>query len=159
MIVILVTLGIGFVSGLRAFTPIALISWLGVWGWTPLAGSPFWFMGNEIFAIAISILALLELIGDKLPKTPPRTQLMPLVGRIVTGGLSGGALCFNAGRPWLFGTLLGAVGAMAGTFSGYHVRVAVARRLRPDFIIAVLEDIVAIAGTLFLVHNFFHTPV
>jgi uncharacterized membrane protein len=159
MIVALVTLGIGFVCGLRAFAPVALVSWLSVWGWVPLAGSPFWFLGKEIFAIGISVLAVLELIGDKLPKTPPRIQIMPLAVRFVTGGLSGGALCFSAGRTWWLGSLFGAVGAMAGAFSGYHVRRAVAQPLRPDFIVAVLEDIITIAGTLFLVHNFFHTPI
>ena len=67
-LVLIAVLGIGFLSGLRAFTPLALISWMAVWGWTPIAGSPFWFIGSDIFAIAISILALLELIGDKLRK-------------------------------------------------------------------------------------------
>ena len=160
LIVLGVTVGVGFVSGLRAFPPIALVSWLAVWGWTPLAGSPFWFIGTEIFAIAISVLAVLELIGDKLPKTPPRIQIMPLIGRIVTGGLSAGAVCFSAGRPWLFGLLLGAIGSVAGAFSGYHLRRSLVRRLKvPDFTIGLLEDFICVAGTLFFVHNFFHMPV
>ena len=151
--------GIGILSGLRAFTPIALVSWLAVWGWMPLAGSPFWFIGADTFAIAISILAVLELIGDKLPKTPARTHVMPLIGRFVTGGLSAGAVCFSAGWPWLVGLLLGPIGSLVGAFSGYHVRRAIVRRFRiPDFLVALVEDFVTIAGTLLLVHSFFHTP-
>jgi uncharacterized membrane protein len=160
LIVLLVTGGTGFLSGLRAFLPLALVSWLAVWGWTPLAGSPFWFIGKEMFAIPISILAILELIGDKLPKTPPRIQPTPLVARIVAGGISAGAVSFSAGWPWLLGLLLGAAASMAGAFSGYHFRRSLVRWLRvPDFTVALLEDFICVAGTLFLVHNFFHMPV
>src|SRR6185436_11119371 len=116
-------------------TPIALVSWLAIWGWTPVAGTPFWFIGSQLFAIIVSVLAVLELIADKLPKTPARTELMPLIARLVTGVISAGALCFSAGRPWIFGSVLGAVGALGGTFGGYHVRRLIGARLRiPDFV-------------------------
>ena len=158
--VTLVGLGIGFLSGLRAFTPIALVSWLAIWGWMPLAGSPFWFIGTETFAIAIIILAVLELIGDKLPKTPARILPMPLLARIATGGLSAAAVAFSAGSGWLFGLLLGAAGSVAGAFSGYHMRRVVVQRLRlPDFVVALAEDFGTVGGTLFLVHTFFHAAV
>jgi uncharacterized membrane protein len=159
-IVLIAIFGIGILSGLRAFTPIALVSWLAVWGWMPLAGSPFWFMGKEIFAIAISILAVVELIGDKLPKTPARTSVMPLVARFVTGGMSGAAVSFSAGQQWLLGIVLGAIGAVVGAFIGYYLRRMIVQRLRiPDLIVALLEDSLTIVATLLLVHNFFHTSV
>lgn len=158
--VILVVFGLGFLSGLRAFTPIALVSWLAIWGWMPLAGSPFWFIGTEVFATAIVIFAVLELVGDKLPKTPARVQPMPLLARIATGGLSGAAVDFSAGSGWVFGVLLGAIGSLAGAFTGYHLRRAIVQRLRVrDFIVALLEDFVTVGGTLFLVHSFFHAAV
>jgi uncharacterized membrane protein len=159
-VVLIAVFGVGFLSGLRTFTPIALLSWMALWGWTPVAGSPVWFVGTQAFAIAISLLAVLELVGDKLPKTPARTHLMPLIGRFVVGGMAGAALSFTAGRSWLFGSLLGAIASVAGAFSGYHLRKAVVDRSRiPDLIVALLEDLVTVAGTLLLVHNFFHTPV
>jgi len=40
-IVLFVLFGIGFLSGFRSLTPIALVSWLAIWGWTPVAGTPF----------------------------------------------------------------------------------------------------------------------
>jgi uncharacterized membrane protein len=160
MLVAAVLVGLGFLSGLRAFTPIALVSWLAIWGWMPLAGSPFWFIGTEIFATAILIFAVLELVGDKLPKTPPRIQPMPLLARIATGGLSGAAVAFSAGFGWVYGLLLGAVGSLIGAFGGYHLRWAIVQRLRlPDFIVALVEDGVAVGGTLFLVHSFFHAEL
>src|SRR5690349_11912259 len=127
--VILVVFGLGFLSGLRAFTPIALVSWLAIWGWMPLAGSPFWFIGTEVFATAILILAVLELIADKLPKTPARIEPMPILARLATGGLSGAAAAFSAGSGWVFGALLGAIASPAGAFAGYHLRRAIGQRL------------------------------
>lgn len=157
-VVAVLAFGIGVVSGLRCFTPVAIVSWLAVWGWMPVAGSPFWFLGAEPFAIGISILALVELIGDKLPKTPARIHLMPLLARIVAGGLSAGAFCFSAGRAWTVGLVPGGSGAILGAFAGYYGRGALVRGLRiPDFLVALVEDFVTIAGTLFLVNNFFHT--
>jgi uncharacterized membrane protein len=159
-VVVIVVLGIGFLSGLRSFAPLALVSWMAIWGWTPVAGSPFWFVGSEIFAIIISGLALLELVGDKLPKTPARTHLMPLVARLVTGAVAGGALSFSAGQSWPAGSALAALGSLTGAFGGYYVRRAAVRTLRiPDLFVALLEDLITIGGTLLLVHSFFHTPV
>jgi uncharacterized membrane protein len=155
-----ILVGLGFLSGLRAFTPIALLSWLAVWGWMPLAGSPFWFIGTEIFATVIVILAALELIGDKLPKTPARIQAMPLIARMATGGLSGASGAFSAGSGWFYGLSLGAIGGLGGAFIGYHARRTIVQRLGiRDFFVALTEDIVTIGGTLFLVHSFFNTAV
>ena len=111
-------------------------------------------------SVSLSFLAVLELIGDKLPKTPPRIETTPLVARIVTGGLSGCAVAFTAGSGWLYGLLLGAIGSVPGAFSGYHLRRAIGQRLHiADIIVALAEDFVTVAGSLFLVHSFFHTPV
>jgi len=159
-IVLFVLFGVGVLSGFRSLTPIALVSWLAIWGWTPVAGTPFSFVGSQIFAIIVSVLAVLELVGDKLPRTPARTELMPLIARLVTGGISGGALSFSAGRPWIAGALLGAIGALIGTFGGYHARRFLVTRLRiPDLLVALGEDFVTIAGTLLLVQVFFHSRV
>jgi uncharacterized membrane protein len=159
-LVSLVLIGIGFFSGLRAFTPLALVAWLAVWGWLPVAGSPFWFVGTETFAIILLVLAALELIGDKLPKTPARIQPMPLIARVITGAIAGGAVAVTAGHTWFIGSLLAAFGTIVGAFSGYHLRHAITTRFHiPDLLVALPEDFVTIAGTLMLVHNFFHTPV
>ncbi len=108
--VILAAFEIGFFSGLRAFSPLALVSWLAVWGWIPLAGSRFWFVGTTPSAALLSILALGELIADKLPKMPPRTQPGLLAARVITGALSAAGLCFSAGRSWWFGIFFGSLG-------------------------------------------------
>lgn len=155
-LVLFTALAIGLLSGLRAFTPIALVSWLAVWGWLPLVGSPFWFVGTTPCAVVLSIFALGELITDKLPRIPARTQPAPLAGRIMAGVISAVAICRAGGQPWFLGALCGAVGSIAGAFGGYHLRRFVTQRLRlRDFIFAVAEDLVAIVGTLLLLKYFF----
>ncbi|MEP7015130.1 MAG: DUF4126 family protein [Verrucomicrobiota bacterium] len=158
--VLLIAAAIGSMSGLRAFTPLAFVSWLGVWGWLPSAGSPFAFLGTTICAVIVSILALVELIGDKLPKTPARTAAAPLGARIITGAMSGASICFAGGRHWILGIVAGAIGSIAGAFGGYHLRRFLVQHLRiPDFVVALIEDFVTIAGTLILLKYFFGKPV
>src|SRR3954471_14809033 len=94
---------IGFASGLRAFTPLALVSWVAVWGWMPLGGSHLAFLGTNIGAAAVSFLAIGELIGDKLPITPSRVTPGPLGARILTGALAVTAVCLGLGQRWILG--------------------------------------------------------
>ena len=155
-LVLLIALGIGFVSGLRAFTPLALVSWLAVWGWIPLGDSRLAFLGTTTGAVIVTILALVELIGDKWPRTPSRTTAAPLGARVITGAMSATAICLAAGQPWLLGIFSGAIGAVGGAFGGYHARRFLNKRLRlPDFIVALLEDFVTFAGTLLLFDTLF----
>ncbi|MDB6146830.1 MAG: putative transrane protein [Spartobacteria bacterium] len=159
-LVLLFGLKVGFLSGLRAFTPLALISWLAIWGWVPLAGSPLWFFGTTTAAVILSILAVGELIADKLPKTPPRTQVAPIAGRAVTGACSAAALCVAAGQPWILGVLAGVLGSVAGAFGGFHLRRFFVQRLKiPDLLVALTEDFATIAGASLLVRYFFNAPV
>ena len=151
LLVLLIAVGIGFVSGLRAFTPLALVSWLAVWGWAPLGGSHLAFLGTTTGAVIVSIIALGELIGDKWPRTPSRIGAAPLGARLITGALSSIAICITAGRPWVIGMAAGAIGAISGAFAGYHARRVLTKRwLIPDLVVALAEDSVTIAGTLLL---------
>jgi uncharacterized membrane protein len=159
-LVFLVAAAIGFASGLRAFTPLALVGWLAVWGWIPLSGSRLWFLGTPTGAIIVSVLALGELIGDKLPKTPPRIAAGPLVARVLTGALSATAISLVGGEPRIIGLLAGAIGGVAGAFAGYYTRHTLVRRLRlPDLVVALAEDFLTIGGTLGLLAYLFSKPL
>jgi uncharacterized membrane protein len=160
LFVMATAIAIGLLTGLRAFTPIALVSWLAIWGWLPLGGSPFWFIGTTPCAVSLSIFAFGELIADKFPKIPARTQPGPLGGRIIAGAISAAAIYRAAGQPLLLGVICGAIGSIGGTFGGYQARHFFVQRLRiPDFVVALAEDFVVIAGTLLLVKYFFARPV
>ena len=140
---------LGFLSGLRSLTPLALVCWIANWGWIPLVGSRLAFLGTTTGAIIVSILALGELMADKLPQTPSRTDAAPLIARMITGGLCGAAVCLAAGQTWLLGVFCGVVGSVVGAFAGYHARRLLVQRFRvPDLMVALAEDCTTIAGTL-----------
>jgi uncharacterized membrane protein len=147
---------IGVIAGLRSMTAPALVSWAAHLGWLDLSGSRLSFLGSRAAIIILSLLALAELVADKLPKTPSRTDPGPLIFRAITGGLSSLAICTSAHQPLVIGTLLGILGAVAGAFAGYEIRHRLVKTFGlPDFGVAVAEDIVAIGGGLLLVSHMF----
>ena len=154
-IALLLAFGIGIVAGLRSMTAPAVVAWAAHLGWLHLAGSPLAFMGS-VWAVAIfTILAIVELITDQLPKTPARTKPGPLGFRIVMGLLTGACLGFAGGASAWLGAVSGAIGAVVGAFGGYRARVGLVNALRvPDFAIAIPEDLVAIGLGLLLVSRF-----
>jgi uncharacterized membrane protein len=149
---IVLALILGLVNGLRTLVPITVIAWCARAGLIALGGSWASFLGSWPAVIVLTILALGELVADKLPKTPSRTRAVGLVGRFIFGGLSGAVLCTAAGQSIVAGAVLGAVGGVAGAFLGYHARVGLVRALKsPDFPVALLEDAVTILLALFIV--------
>jgi uncharacterized membrane protein len=145
---------IGFFAGLRSLTAPAATAWAVHLGWLKLQG-PLALIGS-IPAVAIfTLLAVVELVADKLPKTPNRTSPPGLIARIVMGGLTGACVATCGGQGALLGAVLGAVGGVVGCFRGYEARTRLVRALgMPDIYIALLEDLVAIAGCLWVVSRF-----
>jgi uncharacterized membrane protein len=152
---VLLMFGIGVIAGLRSMTPPAVVSWAVHLGWLHLAGSRLAPMGSTLAVVTLTALAIGELVADKLPFTPNRTALGPLIGRIVTGALCGAALAVGGGGSLGAGVALGAVGAVAGAFGGYQVRRQLVKGAGlPDFAVALAEDLVAIGGALLIVTRF-----
>ena len=151
-IVFLIVFGIGIVAGLRAMTAPAIVCWAAHLGWINLTGSPLAFMGSAAAVAIFSLLALVEFVTDQLPQTPSRTVPVQLGARIIMGGLAGACLAVAASQSLILGLILGAVGAVIGTFGGYQARTRLVRALNvKDAVIAILEDLVAIGLALFLV--------
>jgi uncharacterized membrane protein len=143
---------IGCVAGVRAMTAPAIVCWGARLGWLHFAGTGFAFLDHTATLVIFTLLALVELTTDKLPKTPARTTSPQLITRILFGGFSGAALAVSSGGTIIAGALAGAVGAAIGTFAGYHIRRAIVTQVHlPDFAVAVLEDLLAISGGLFVV--------
>jgi uncharacterized membrane protein len=144
-------LAIGFVAGLRSMTAPAAVCWAASLGWIDLHGSPLQWMGSRVAVTLFSLTAVLELVADKLPRTPNRTAPGPLITRIVLGGLAGASLAISARESWLTGGVLGAIGAVLGTFGGYEIRRRLVKALGvKDTVVAVVEDLVAI-GLAYLI--------
>jgi uncharacterized membrane protein len=150
-LVLALALGIGVIAGLRALTAPATVSWAAHLGWIQLAGSHLSWMSSIITVVIFTLAAIGEIVNDKLPKTPPRTAPPSIVIRMVMGAFAAATLSVGTGGPLWIGALLGAVGALIGTFGGYYVRTGVVKALHsPDWPIALVEDAVAICGGLFL---------
>ena len=146
---------IGVVAGLRSLITPAIVAWAAHLGWINLHGSVFSFMGTKWALGLFTILALVELIVDKLRNTPSRTSASHLIARIVSGGLCGACLAVaGAATPWL-GALAGSVAAIASAFGSYHARASLVRALHvPDFVIAIPEDLVTVGLGVLLVTRF-----
>jgi uncharacterized membrane protein len=71
------------------------------------------------------------------------------------GSLTGACLGTAGGTSLWLGAPSGAIGAIAGAFGGYQLRVGLVRALHTrDFAIAVPEDLIAIGLGLVLVSRF-----
>jgi uncharacterized membrane protein len=141
---------IGVVAGLRAITAPAAVAWAAYLGWLPLAGTPLAFLGNIAAPLVLTVLALGELVGDQLPKTPSRKVPVQFATRILMGAISGAAIAAPSGQLWI-GAGAGIVGAVIGTLGGAAARARLARAFGRDFPAALLEDLIAIGAVLLIV--------
>ena len=127
-------LGIGLVSGLRSLTGPAAAR-------VRLGGTP---------ALVLPLLALGELVADKLPGIPPRTSPPALAARALAGGFAGASLVGDEGDRRI-GFALGAAGAVAASFLALRLRRAADEATGlPDPLIALVEDAAAISAGLLL---------
>jgi uncharacterized membrane protein len=143
--VYLLALLIGVIAGLRAMTAPAAVSWATHLGALHLAGTSLAFFGSTWATGIFTVLAIVELITDQLPKTPSRKVPVQFGARIVSGALCGAAVGM-AGGSWPVGLVLGAVGAICGTLGGAEGRSRLGRALGKDLPAALVEDAVAIGG-------------
>ena len=152
--VLLLAFFIGVFTGLRSLTPPAATAWAAHLGWMKLRRPLSW-IGTTPAVVIVTLLALMELVADKLPKTPSRTAPPGLIARILMGGLTGACMATAGAQGAVLGALLGVVGGMVGCFGGYQVRTRLVKALGTlDFVVAVLEDLLAIGGSLSIVSRF-----
>ena len=129
---------IGAATGLRSQMGMAVLL-----NRTPRAQLPPLLRHRAAGPIAVAA-ALAELVVDKLPSTPARTQARGLVPRIALGGLSAGVLARNAGASITASAAVGAGTAVSAAFAGMAAREALAKRL-PPVAAALVEDLVAVS--------------
>lgn len=153
--VLLLAFLIGAIAGLRSLTAPTLVAWGAHRGWLALHGTRLAFVGSTAAVAIFSVLALAELVADKLPTTPSRLAPPGMIARILLGGLSGACIAASCAQSIALGAVLGAAGGIVGAFVGHALRVPLVKALKvPDLVIALLEDAVAIGGGLFIVSRF-----
>jgi uncharacterized membrane protein len=154
-VVIVFCLLLGIACGFRSLTGPAVVCWGAHFGWLDLAGSPIGFLASPITLVIFTILAIGELIGDKTSKIGPRIAPVPFGIRVVMGALCGAALATDADAGLVFAAIAGAVGAVAGTLGGYHIRRSLtAPGQFRDLPVALVEDLITIGGSFFIVSRF-----
>ena len=127
MTALFLALGIGFVSGLRTFTPVAAVL----------------LIRSGILGIIAAVAAVGEYVVDVLPNTPSRTQAMGLSARIVSGAFVGWIIATMHDGSGIFGAIAGIAGAVIGAYAGHAARLAAIARIG-RYPAAIVEDLVAI---------------
>ncbi|QWC86497.1 hypothetical protein KLP28_07430 [Nocardioidaceae bacterium] len=105
-------------------------------GLLPSAGA----VDSRLAKLAIGGGVLGELVMDKQPSTPARTQTGPFVGRAVLGAVGGMALSRDDSVGTLLPAVAGAAGAALGTVAGLAWREKAAEAGASDLRAALLED-------------------
>ena len=138
---------LGIVAGLRSQVPLALLAVAANRGdFAQHTGRPWSLLRTRLALLGLGGNAVGEIAVDKLPVLPSRLAPAPLAGRTFFGSAAGAAVAANAGRSVALGAGIGALGALAGSYAGYHARTYLARTTgRPDALWAVVEDAAAIA--------------
>ena len=147
--VLLLSVLIGIIAGLRAMTAPAAVSWAARLGSLNLAPTGLAFLGYAFTPWILTALALGELVTDQLPTTPSRTVPVQFGTRILSGGLSGGAVGAASGQL-VVGAIGGAIGAVIGTLGGRAFRARLAASFGRDRPAALIEDAVAIGGAFLI---------
>lgn len=141
---------IGIVSGLRAMTAPAAVSWAAYLGVLRLQDTILAFLGYTYTPYILSLFAMVELITDQLPQTPSRKTPVQFGVRLMSGGACGAAIG-TAGGSWIIGLIAGLIGAVIGTLAGADIRARLARAFRSDLPAALIEDATAIAAAAAIV--------
>jgi uncharacterized membrane protein len=145
---------IGAVSGLRTFTGPAIIAEAAKLKLLNLKRTPLSWLASDRTALVSAILAGGELLADKLPFMPDRTDPPSLAGRFLAGAICGAAVSSNHKRngfmrigasrkrqELLIGAIVGGTAALAASYAGFQYRKHVKL---PPVVAALLEDGVAV---------------
>ncbi len=146
---------LGVATGMRSMTAIAVFCWAAWLGFVPEYGWGTWVQHFYVVLI-LTVCALGEYVVDTLPKTPRRTTIGPSLARVVIGGLVGALAAVAIHEPLAGGIILGALGAIIGTWGGFFVRMTVARIFNRDLPAALLESASAIALAIIAVAELHH---
>ncbi|TWR31315.1 DUF4126 family protein [Mucilaginibacter pallidiroseus] len=138
--------GLGAVAGMRTFLAPAIIShFYSRHKSQNIEGSAVGFVQTIPTSKVFKVLAAGELIGDKMPMAPNRTEAPGLIGRIVTGVFTGATIYKADSKNALLGGLIGGTAAAAATFGCFFLRTTLNKKTAlPNFVTGACEDALAI---------------
>jgi uncharacterized membrane protein len=150
---------LGLVAGMRSASAPAVISSYvrerrgQILASPQLTNSPLRHLTSPVGSNALRVLALGEMVTDKLPFVPKRTETPSLITRAVSGGVAGAVVgLVHRGSPAL-AALIGALSATGATFGAYRLRKQLAENTAvPDALIGGLEDLLVLGTGYYLVN-------
>jgi len=136
---------LGFITGMRTFTPMAVLCWFAWLGLLPVSGSWAWWSAKLSVAIAFTVIAALEYVADKLCLSPRPTRPIALAIRLFLGGLVGAIVAAGLNASGIEAVILGVLSVFIGAFCAYELRHQLTRRLGcKTWHVTLSEDIFAI---------------
>jgi len=141
---------IGAVAGMRAMTPLAAVSDAARRGALSADNGGPALLAHPLVSAGTKLLAAGELLGDKLPSAPDRVIIPGLAARLVTGAVAGAALAPRSRRPTA--ALLGAAVAVGAAYLTFNVRMRSMRRFGQASTGAV-EDAITVGAALWIVNG------
>jgi uncharacterized membrane protein len=141
-------IGLGVLAGMRSASAPALTSHiLSHHQSRRFKRSALGFMQSDKVANVLKVMALGELVADKLPGTPDRVKPAVITVRCLSGALSGASIYKAIGERPVTGALLGATAALASTFGFYFLRKNTVRKTKiMDPIIGAIEDALVVGA-------------
>jgi uncharacterized membrane protein len=135
---------IGAVSGLRSMTGPAVVAEAASRRILRLKGTPLAWLGSGTAARTSAVLALGELVADKLPFMPNRTDPPGLAARFLSGALCGIAVAGRRNRrERIISALVAGAAAVGAAYVGNQYR----KRVKlPPLAAALIEDAVAVGS-------------
>ena len=138
---------LGLVAGMRSASAPALISNYISWRRSSVPPSPqtadtfLGFLSSPMINNVLRLFALGEMMADKLPFVPKRTEIPSLITRAVSGGIAGAGIGSVNRRSAVVPALIGALSATGATYGVYKIRKKAARNtILPDPLLGLLED-------------------
>lgn len=138
-------IGIGAVAGMRTMSAPALVSYAATTGQNE--GMSQTLLASQNVSKVLGLLAVGEMIADKLPGIPDRTSAPSLAARAASGAFSGAAIFTSRKKSLGIGAAVGALAAVASAFALFHLRRKAGKELNlPDPVVALAEDALVIGA-------------
>jgi uncharacterized membrane protein len=131
------------VSGARSMLGVAALSRELVKRPVRVRAQPARALAGRRAASATAAFAAMEIVGDKMPGIPNRTDAGPLTGRAMSGALVGAAIGALSRRDRTTAAMLGAASAVVGARLSFHARHRLSESL-PPLAAALVEDAILV---------------
>ena len=130
---------LGTIAGIRSMSAPALVSREAFQSKHDFGGGPLDNLASPAVSALLDVAAVGEMVVDKLPFLPNRTDALPLLGRVILGGSAGAVLFIEEKQPPIVGALISGAAAVVSTQISFRLRRALSKRL-PGLLAALTGD-------------------